>query len=366
MRWLPRSLFSRMVLVLLGGLVVAQLASLAIYWQERGWLMMHTTGMRSAQRIADIVRLLDSIAPAERDRIVGVIDSPPLRISLRQQPLAPAKDVAGNEEQAARFSALLRRLLGEERQVVVSVSGAPGRWPQASAYGGEAERTGRPGMMGGPGMMRGMMDETGTHGFSPPRISFVVQTRLKDGTLVTFDSRDPVDAVNWPYRALLSLTVLLVAVIALTLIAARWVTQPLKTLAGAAEKLGADINRPPLDEKGPLEVSRAARAFNTMQQRLATFIRDRTRILAAMSHDLKTPVTRLRLRSELLEDPQVRAKFTKDLDEMESMVGATLDFLRGLENGEPVKPVDIMALLESLQADLLETGGNIEITGAAL
>jgi signal transduction histidine kinase len=83
-----------------------------------------------------------------------------------------------------------------------------------------------------------------------------------------------------------------------------------------------------------------------------------------MSHDLKTPVTRLRLRSELLEDPQVRAKFTKDLDEMESMVGATLDFLRGLENREPVRPVDIMALLESLQADLRETGGRVEIEGA--
>jgi len=119
-----------------------------------------------------------------------------------------------------------------------------------------------------------------------------------------------------------------------------------------------------MEEKGPLEVARAARAFNTMQSRLIGYIRDRTRILAAMSHDLKTPITRLRLRSELLDDPQLRAKFTRDLEDMESMVGATLDFLRGLENGEPVKPVDIMALLESLQADLRETGGTVEIEGA--
>jgi signal transduction histidine kinase len=100
-----------------------------------------------------------------------------------------------------------------------------------------------------------------------------------------------------------------------------------------------------------------------MQARLAGYVRDRTRVLAAMSHDLKTPITRLRLRSELLEAPQLRAKFTKDLDEMESMVGATLDFLRGLENREPVKPVDVMALLESLQADAREAGGAVEIEG---
>jgi signal transduction histidine kinase len=103
-----------------------------------------------------------------------------------------------------------------------------------------------------------------------------------------------------------------------------------------------------------------------MQARLAGYIRDRTRVLAAMSHDLKTPITRLRLRAELLGDPLMREKFTRDLDEMESMVGATLDFLRGQESGEPAQPVDVMALLESLQADLRETGGTMEIGGTAI
>ena len=197
-----------------------------------------------------------------------------------------------------------------------------------------------------------------------PVISFVVQARLKDGTLVTFDSRQTVDAANWPSRLLLSLGVLLVTVIALTLVAVRWVTRPLKTLAEAAEQLGEDIDRPPLDEKGPLEVSRAARAFNTMQQRLAKFISDRTRILAAMSHDLKTPITRLRLRSELLDDPDLRARFVNDLEEMESMVGATLDFMRGLDKRRAGAALDVMALLESLQEDTREMGGKVSIEGA--
>jgi signal transduction histidine kinase len=222
-------------------------------------------------------------------------------------------------------------------------------------------------MMSGQGMMSpGMMYAPGGPGAGPRGISFVVQARLKDGALVTFDSRPPLDTVTWPFRLLLSLGVLLVAVIALSLIAVRWLTRPLKTLAEAAEKLGADINRPPLDEHGPLEVGRAARAFNTMQQRLATFINDRTRVLAAMSHDLKTPITRLRLRAELLDDEQLRTKFIKDLEEMEAMVSATLDFMRGLENREPAKPLDVMALLESLQEDAQEVDGKVEIEGKTL
>jgi signal transduction histidine kinase len=203
------------------------------------------------------------------------------------------------------------------------------------------------------------------HANVQPGNSFVAQVRLGDGTLVTFDSRQPAQTEGWPYRLLLSIAVLLVAVVVVSLVAVRWATRPLNALADAADELGRDIHRPPLPEKGPEEVSRAARAFNTMQARLARYIRDRTRVLAAMSHDLKTPITRLRLRAELLEELQVRAKFTKDLDEMESMVGATLDFLRGQEVGEPVQPVDVTALLESLQADMAEIGGPVRIEGNA-
>jgi signal transduction histidine kinase len=206
----------------------------------------------------------------------------------------------------------------------------------------------------------------GLRASSGPGFSFIAQVRLRDGPLVTFDSRLPRETVTWPYRLLFSIAVLLVAVVAVSLVAVRWATRPLNALADAADELGRDINRPPLAESGPVEVARAARAFNTMQARLVAYLRERTALLAAMSHDLKTPVTRLRLRSELLEDPRQRAKFVKDLDEMDAMVRDTLAFLRGLENGEPVKPVDIMALLESLQADMAEVGGQVRIEGSAL
>ncbi|MCK5717491.1 MAG: hypothetical protein KAH77_08380, partial [Thiomargarita sp.] len=133
-------------------------------------------------------------------------------------------------------------------------------------------------------------------------------------------------------------------------------TQPLAFLAEAAEQLGRDIKHAPLPEKGPREVRRAAYAFNTMQRRLRRYLEDRTRILIAISHDLKTPITRLRLRVEQLDDEKIRASFLKDLDEMQTMTAATLDFMRGLENQEDIQLLDISALLDSLQADYEDMG----------
>lgn len=153
--------------------------------------------------------------------------------------------------------------------------------------------------------------------------------------------------------------------IALSLIAVRWIARPLATLADAADKLRTNIHRPPLEESGPVEVQRAARAFNSMQSKLIGYLRDRTRILAAMSHDLKTPITRLRLRTELLEDGQLKSKFDRDLAEMETVVSRTLDFMRGVDAQEPAQPIDVDALVQSLQRDMQETGHEVTLTGAA-
>jgi signal transduction histidine kinase len=143
----------------------------------------------------------------------------------------------------------------------------------------------------------------------------------------------------------------------------RWVTGPISLLAGAAEQLGENIGRPPLAETGPSEVQRAAKAFNTMQRRLARFISDRTRILTAMSHDLKTPITRMRLRAETLEDEALRAKFVHDLSEMEHMVAQTLEFMRDSSTSEPEQRIDVDALLESLRDDYADMGKTVAIEG---
>ncbi len=353
MRVVPQSLFGRLVLVLLAGLVLAQLASVAINTTERDQLLFRAGGMQLAQRIADIAKLLDSLPPAERRRIAALFNAPPLAVSLDRPRLAPAA-ASEPDMHLSMFSTVLRYTLGDDMTLnVVRRQGAP-------AFERPDRRAGPPGMPMGPHpMMR-----PGGRGFPPGGALFVVQVALRDGTWVTFDSYLAPHDASIPWRLALTLLVLLGTVVGLSLIAVRWATEPLTALATAAERLGQDINRPPLPETGPLEVRRAARAFNTMQTRLARFIADRARILTAMSHDLKTPITRLRLRAEMLEDEALQEKFTKDLAEMEAMVAQTLEFMRDSSAKEAAQQVDVMALLESLQTDFQDTGSAVKIEGS--
>jgi len=353
MRLLPQSLFGRLALILFGGLLVAQLLSAVINFAERDRLMFRASGMQSAQRIADIVKLLDSLNPVERQRIAGILSVPPLIVTLAQTPVVDSTNEAGSESaHMLMFSTVLRVALGNAREMRITQNESPATaWRPGYFRQRRAE------------IAAGRLDPQGMHRFPPGSQFFQTQIRLLDGSWAQFNARVPQEAASLPWRLLLTLVVLLVAVSLLSLVAVRWVTRPLLALAAAADELGRDINRPPLPEQGPLEVRQAAHAFNTMQTRLVRYIEDRTRILAAMSHDLKTPITRLRLRAELMEDAELRLRFEKDLLEMEAMVSQTLDFMRGLDSREPPQPIDIMALLESLQADNEEMGRAMSIEG---
>jgi signal transduction histidine kinase len=134
----------------------------------------------------------------------------------------------------------------------------------------------------------------------------------------------------------------------LTLWAVRRLTRPVRDLAAAAERLGRDVNAPPLPEGGPAEVATASRAFNTMAERIRRFVGDRTQMVAAIGHDLKTPITRLKLRAELLDDDEQRRKILADLEEMEAMIGATLAFARDDAAAEPSVMVDLAALCRTV------------------
>jgi signal transduction histidine kinase len=362
-RLVPRSLFGRLILILLSGLIVAQLATAYINLTERDQLLYRAGGMQLAQQISDIVKLLDSLPAAERRRVVAVFNAPPLAVSLDRPLIKAPAGSADSDFAHTMFTTVLRFALGEDAQInVLRLEGAPASFGPGARRGMQdmPMMQGR-GLEPGPG--RGLEPGPG-RGFPAGGNFFTVQIALHDGTWVTFDSYLSPQATAMPLRLALTLLILLGTVIALSLVAVRWATGPLSELATAAEKLGEDINRPPLPETGPSEAQRAARAFNTMQRRLSRYIADRTRIFTAMSHDLKTPITRLRLRSEMLEDEALQAKFAKDLEEMESMVTQTLDFMRDASTQEAVQPVDTMALLESLQTDYEDTGNKVEIEGS--
>lgn len=183
-----------------------------------------------------------------------------------------------------------------------------------------------------------------------------VSRQLADGTWLKFHApMTATDALREP-----GFMASLAGSAAVAILLSAWVlgftTRPLRRFAAAANRLGVDMNAPSLDEAGPREVRLAAAAFNQMQRRLRAFVEDRTRMLAAVSHDLRTPLTRMRLRVEFIDDDATRDKMLDDLAEMESMIGATLAFARDEATREPIEPIDLTDLLGRVSEDWRDGG----------
>ena len=167
-------------------------------------------------------------------------------------------------------------------------------------------------------------------------------------------------------RGLFMNLALLVIVMSIALfVVARSITRPLSELARAADSVGRNLRQPKIAERGAREIRNAARAFNTMQDRMQRYLDSRSRVLAAMSHDLKTPLTRLRLQVEMLDDPVMQVKLGRQLDEMESMVHGALALFRGLDDNESFTAIDINELLATLQSEFAEMSAQVAIQGHA-
>ncbi|WP_232834744.1 ATP-binding protein [Rhodoferax ferrireducens] len=164
---------------------------------------------------------------------------------------------------------------------------------------------------------------------------------------------------------LLDIGVRLSALMLAAWIGARWLSQPIRRLASAAREIGLDVHRSPLAEEGTEECRAATRVFNQMQAQICQQLSERDRFVAAVSHDLRTPLTRLALRAEGLSDTLQRQQFGKDIVEMNNMITATLDYLRGAADPEPLVLLDVMSLLESLADDQQACGHDVTVTGYA-
>ncbi len=168
-----------------------------------------------------------------------------------------------------------------------------------------------------------------------------------------------------PLRFLWHVSLTLAVVIIVSLIAVRWATQPLQQMASAATAFAHDLDAAPLPVSGPTEVRRAAEAFNFMQHRLRQLVVERGRALAAVSHDLRTPLTRMRLRAELVDDPALQARLNADIDAMQGMINSVLAYLRGLEDAEATQPINMEALLSSIVEDERALGRQVSLEEAA-
>lgn len=316
--WLPRSLFGRMVLLMTIGLVLAQAAGAVIHLLERQRSLGHTLGHEVAQRIVALHRTLDRLPAAEQAALADSLSTPRLRLGIEDSAPGAAPEVKATAlnwlAPGDDLTVQLRELLGSATQI------------RALALPGLGS------------------------------FAFDLRVQLSSGRWLSLKGSAPDDVFSWPWHLLVNLTLMLATVVALVAVAARGVTRPLVELASAARHLSTDLRQPPLAESGPSETREAAHAFNLMQARIRAGIEERERFLAAVSHDLKTPVTRLRLRAEMLSDPELRERYCDDLDEMQQLLDSALHYLRGKVVDEPVQVVDIVALVESLVDDYAGLG----------
>jgi signal transduction histidine kinase len=338
MRWFPRSLYGRIVLILAGGFFAIQLITTAIAISDRNALVFRLGASQAATRIGDVVRAIEAANAADRTRIMNAISGDALKVTYGRP--AGSDAVAGEESEilvAARDAVALALKPGTGFRVIAArpVYINPDSW-----YAREfSER---------------------------PGVRVYATVLLNDGVWITVESTEPARVTQWINRLLRNLAIIDGVMVVLCFFAVRLVTRPLSVLANAAEDLGRDIDRPPLPEKGTNEVVRASRALNVMQDRLKRYVDTRVKVLAAMSHDLKTPITRMRLRAEMLDDAQIKAKFIKDFDELQQMVTSTLDYMRGLSEGtEAIQPIDVSALISSLKEDAEEAGHTVTVSGDA-
>ena len=348
-RFLPRSLFGQTLLILLAGLIVSHAVGSWIYTADREQAVRAIGGFAAAQRIANLTRLVQDAPREWRQRIVTASSDQMFRVSISAK---AAAGVAADETPVAEAirSFLSDQLaLAADRQPVVSVS-----LVENDAFDHPHFMMGRGPKMGGGPMM--MMHA----GFR----NLAVAVPLADGGWLNFVTALPEAGAAPSRQLLISMALMAVIILGVSVWAVRRMTAPLSSLAAAAERLGGDLNAPPVPEVGSTETQRASRAFNTMQARLRGLIENRTRMLAAISHDLRTPLTLLRLRAENVENAQERERMLATIAEMDAMVGATLLFARDEASMEARRPTDIAALTQSVVDDMADAGMSVKMEHA--
>nr|WP_248287434.1 ATP-binding protein [Massilia antarctica] len=193
-----------------------------------------------------------------------------------------------------------------------------------------------------------------------------INVRLRDGELLRLMVMPPPPSViahETDYRMIIGL--FLVSIAFLAYLVARMTTRPLKQLAQAAKDLGNDINHPPLQLAGASEIRQASAAFNAMQARIRQYIFQRTQMLAAITHDLQTPLTRMRLRLEKVGDSELRDRLVGDLSAMQEMVREGLDLARSTDTTEAMQALDLDSLLDSVTCDATDAGQQVVVHGHA-
>ena len=191
-----------------------------------------------------------------------------------------------------------------------------------------------------------------------------IDVRLRDGAELQLSVLPP-RLVGEDVDTSIIVGMFLVSIAVLAYFVARMTARPFKQLAQAAQDLGQDINRAPLDLVGAIEIRQASAAFNAMQARIRQYIFQRTQMLAAITHDLQTPLTRMRLRLEKVSEPELQERLIGDLSAMQAMVKEGLDLARSMDTSETMQMLDLDSLLDSVCADAVDASQRVDLVGHA-
>ncbi len=348
-RLLPRSLIGQLVLLILFALVVAQAVSIWLFADERGHAVRAVVGLETADRVATVTRLIEQARPDSREAILQAANSPSARFSIDARPMLKASgDNADGIVQ--RVGALLDD--GRKRDIRAVLVTAGPRGPRGFGAG----RRFGPG--GGMGMHRRMM------GFGPGPIEMQFSVSLVDGGWLNMTTRVRRPGLQRPPGFFLTTALSVAGVVAALWFGLSRITGPLRRLAVAADRLGRGEELPPLPTSGPREVRALSEAFGDMQARLTRLISNRTRMLAALGHDLRSPITALRLRAEMVDDAETHDRMVTILDEMQEMVEATLGYARGIASDEATETADLTALVTDLAGEVSEVGPAVTVEPA--
>lgn len=314
LQW-PRTLASRLALIFLVGLILAQALSFAAQYYER-YQSTKTAMLGNFENdTSTAIAILDRLPAAERADWLKRLQRRNYSYLLRE------RDPGGVPVDPADMLAASSLEIALSRDYALTFTELPG-----------------------------------------PRKHFQAQLRLTDGSPVTIDVRPSVKPLSpWLPFVLLGQLVLMLGC---TWLAVRIALRPLSRLAQAVENLDPNAHPVQLDESGPREVAHAARAFNTMQARIADYLKERMQLLAAISHDLQTPITRMKLRAEFMDDSAEKDKLTHDLDEIEHLVREGVAYARSIHGAaEATCRVDLDAFLDSLVLDYQDTGQAVSLLG---
>jgi signal transduction histidine kinase len=308
-RFAPDSILGWLGLILIAGLAASQALTALAHNMDRNEAIVQIEDLRAAERVATFAAFLEHTAPVLRPSLAASISGPSMSVEVANRSNV-AEDTVTDRRLGQLVKAVSERLHGTDWQEIRVADASPS-------------------------------DDQKAKGLMPIRTSI----SLRDGAWINFEFSAIESLPLATFRVIAWTVCSVLLVLGVSFYAFRRVTRPLESLTRAAELLGRSGRTETLQETGASEVRRAARAFNDMQGRIRRLLEDRMQMVAAISHDLRTPITRLKLRAEFVDDPEQREKMLRDLDEMETMIRETLALAREDANPEPRAKLDLAKLL---------------------